>query len=124
MTEQEFADLEIGDIVYYYYPVSLSRIGSLNASVIKKAVNQIVYTTEGEKRVGLEKGGVILNSLLFLFETEKDKILANKLKRIKMLINTNKSRKVNIADMKKRYSALLLQKNVRPLLATFPELFI
>lgn len=124
MTEQEFTNLEIGDTVYYYLPVSLNRIGSLNASVIKKTVAQIVYTVEGEKRVGLEKGGVIFNSLLFLFETDKDKILANKLKRIKMLINTNKSRKVNIVDIKKRYTSLLLQKNVRPLVLTFPELFI
>lgn len=127
MTQTEFETLEVGDTVYYYNPVNVKLKSHVSAALKKKTVGSIHIRDDGERRISFTKGGVILMSLLYMFDTDKDKLLYKKLVEIKKKINEaviGKHRFDYPRDLKEKYSSILQQKNVQPMLIKYPELLI
>jgi len=128
MTIEEYNALKVGDIVYYYRTIDLMRIGTINASLVKKVISQIFERDDGSRAISLEGGGVILKGILPLFDTDKDKLLYRKIKDIKKkvfdVVQGKQPLKAYPNGLMQKYQELLQQKNVQPMLEKYPELLV
>lgn len=122
MTQEEFEALEVGDTVYYYNNYNIVRPSQINASLKKKKVGKILIRDDGEKRVAFQGSGVILMSFLYMFDTDKDKLLYKKLIDIKKKMKEVKC--LNNPNCTHKFLQVLNQKNVKPMLEQYPELLI
>ncbi len=123
MTEQEFRDLEIGDVVYYYNNINLNKISTISAALKRKVVGKI-FEKDGVRRIAFEGHGVILESLLWMFDTNRDKLLYTKLSDIRKKLKDVNNKSNYPHGLKERYVQLLQQKNIQPMLEKYPELLI
>jgi len=127
MTIDEFNLLQIGDIVYYYQPVNINKVSHISAALKKRKV-KIIFEEDGinNRRVGFERGGVILMSILHMFDTDKDKLLAKKLVEIKSKIKqeVKSTNDRGCIIIKSKLETLFNQKNVIRLATKYPEIFI
>jgi len=127
MTEDDFNNLKIGDIVYNYKTVNPKYLGSINAAVIKKRVISI-NLKNGKRVIGLEHGGIIMKAFLNRFETDKNTLIYLKLKDIKRkLFNLKQSQNkdvVTIRAVEYKLEKILNQKNVKKVLDLYPEILI
>jgi len=127
MTENEFNNLKIGDIVYSYKTVNPKYLSSINAGVTKKIVKSINLKKD-RKVIGLEHGGIIMDTLLNGFDTDKNKLIYLKLKDIKKKLFKLKQSQykdvVSIRAVEFKLEKILNQKNVKKVLELYPEILI
>jgi len=122
MTQEEFMDLKVGDVVYYYKSDTITRASQINASVKRKVVEKI-FDDKDRRRIGLTHGGVIFLNFLHLFELDKNKAIYSKLQKIKQTLRTPpKVLNVRLAEIK--FQKVLSQKNIHSMLEKYPELLI
>lgn len=125
MTVEEFNNLEVGDTVYYYTEINTNRISTMTAALKKKKVGSIRTDGKGGRYVAFEPSGVILRSILHMFDTDKKKLLYVKVKHIKRAIKeAYEFKKAFNPNLNRIYADLLRQKNVQPMLEQYPELLI
>ena len=125
MTEVEFNNLTVGDTVYYYTEVNTKRISTMTAALKNKKVGSIRTDKLGARYIAFEPSGVILKSILYMFDTDKNKLLYVKIKHIKRSIKEAYAlNNGSYPDLNRIYADLLQQKNVQPMLEKYPELLI
>jgi len=128
MTIEEYNSLKVGDVVYYYRSVNPMRISTISAAIDKKIISTIFEREDGSRAISLVSGGVILKSLLPIFDTDKDKLLYQKIKDIKKkvfdTVYGNQPLKVYPNGLMQKYQKLLEQKNVQSMIEKYPEVLI
>jgi hypothetical protein len=128
MTIEEYNLLKVGDVVYYYRTINPMRLSTINAALDKKVISTIYEREDGTRAIGLASGGIILKSLLPLFDMNKDKLLHDKIKDIKKkvfdAVYGDHPLRVFPNGLMQKYQKLLEQKNLQPMLEKYPELLI
>lgn len=128
MTQNEFFNLEVGDTVYFYRTVNAMKLGTINASIVQKKIDKIFDRDDGSRGISLENGGALLNGIIHMFDTDKDKLMYTKMKDIRAKVNDavngpNRFKKYP-NGLKRKYEKLLNQRNIQPMLEKYPELLI
>jgi len=128
MTEQEFLELEVGDTVYFYNNINLKKISHISAALKKRVVGKI-FDSEDGRRIGFENHGILLKSILWMFDTDKEKLLYTKLRDIKTKINELYGGSLYLKGqypngIKQKFEEVMAQKNVEKMLEKYPELLI
>lgn len=128
MTVDELNNLEVGDTVYYYRTVNPANIGTISASIVTKKVKIVFRPDDGNVIITLYQGGVILDSLLNMFDINKEKLLYRKIKDIKKKVHDalyGLHKNLQYPNgLQSKVDKIMQQKNIQKMLEKYPEILI